>query len=37
MTEVNTGAVDLMDVMKLNALLDARDAAEAAAMKKKGR
>jgi hypothetical protein len=34
MTEVNTGVVDLLDLMKLNALLDAREAAEAAASKK---
>lgn len=34
MTEVNQGTVDLMDLIKLNALLDAREAAEAAAHKK---
>jgi len=28
MTEVNQGTVDLMDIIKLNALLDAREAAE---------
>ncbi len=35
MTEVNHGTVDLMDLIKLNALLDAREAAEQAASAKK--
>ncbi len=37
MTEVNQGAVDLMDLIKLNALLDAREASEAAGRKPKGK
>ena len=37
MTEINHGTVDLMDLIKLNALLDAREAAEAAANKKPGK
>lgn len=37
MTEVNQGTVDLMDLIKLNALLDAREASEAASRKPKGK
>jgi hypothetical protein len=37
MTEVNQGTVDLMDLIKLNALLDAREAAEAASSKRNGK
>lgn len=37
MTEVNQGTVDLMDLIKINALIDAREAAEAAASKKTGK
>lgn len=31
MSEVNHGTVDLMDLIKINALLDAREASEEAA------
>lgn len=34
MTEINTGTVDLLDLLKLNAMLDAREAAEWAANEK---
>jgi len=37
MTEVNQGTVDLMDLIRLNALLDAREAAEAAGTKRNGK
>lgn len=37
MTEINQGTVDLMDLIKLNALLDAREASEASAKKPKGK
>ncbi|WIA62313.1 hypothetical protein [Stenotrophomonas sp. BIO128-Bstrain] len=37
MTEVNQGSVDLMDLIKINALIDAREAAEAAAAKTTGK
>lgn len=37
MTEVNQGTVDLMDLIKLNALLDAREASETAGKKQKGK
>jgi len=37
MTEVNQGSVDLMDLIKINALIDAHEAAEAAASKNNGK
>jgi len=37
MTEVNQGSVDLMDLIKNHALIDAREAAEAAASKTPGK
>ncbi|PZT35146.1 hypothetical protein A7X93_00645 [Stenotrophomonas maltophilia] len=37
MTEINQGTVDLMDLIKLNALLDAREASEASGKKPKGK
>jgi hypothetical protein len=36
MTEVNTGAVDLHDLIKINALMDAAEAATEHAHKQKG-